>query len=176
MTVTTLRFIGAMTVFALGAVAGDGYKRNDNNGNNGNNATFQSSVIGSNPGLTVGGVNSGGAAWAVREGHASITPNGRVHVEVQGLLLGGTGTTGPVTMVGATLVCGGTGGATVAVADTAITPSPLSSSGNAQIDEKVTLPESCFGPVVLVRSFNASAPLGSQLGVFIAATGLGTER
>ena len=82
------------------------------------------------------------------------------------------GTTGPVRMVAATLVCGGTGGSPVAVADTAISPSPLSSSGGAQIEQSISLPAACFGPVVLVRVFNASAALGSQLGPFIAATGL----
>jgi hypothetical protein len=50
------------------------------------------------------------------------------------------------------------------------TPSPLSSSGNAQIDQVVTFSPGCFGPVVLVRVFNASAALGSQLSVFIAET------
>jgi hypothetical protein len=172
MTFQTLRLIGAITIFAFSGLADDGHRRNDNNGNNGNNSTFEASVIGSNPGLGVGGINSGGAPWVVREGHASISPDGRIQVEVQGLLLASSGTTGPVTMVGATLVCGGTGGTPVAVANNAVTPSPLSSSGGAQIEQTVTLPAACFGPVVLIRAFNASAPLGSQLGVFIAMTGL----
>ena len=119
MTFQTLRLIGAITIFAFSGLADDGHR---------NNSTFEASVIGSNPGLGVGGINSGGAPWVVREGHASISPDGRIQVEVQGLLLASSGTTGPVTMVGATLVCGGTGGTPAAVANTAITPSPSASS------------------------------------------------
>lgn len=161
MTPKTLRLIGAITLLSFNALA--------------EGSTFQSSVIGSNPGLAIGGVNSGGAPWVVKEGHASISPGGRIHVEVQGLLLAAgaaAGTTGPVRMVAATLVCGGSGGSPVAVADTAISPSPLSSSGGAQIEQSISLPSACFGPVVLVRVFNASAALGSQLGPFIAVAGL----
>jgi hypothetical protein len=173
MTRKTLRLIGAITVLSFGALADDGNRRNNNNGNG---STFESSVIGSVPGLGIGGVNSGGAPWVVNEGHASISPNGRIQVEVQGLLIGGTGasagTTGPVQMVAASLVCGGTGGTAVAVADTAISPAPLSSSGRAQIEQTVTLPAACFGPVVLVRIFNASGALGAQLGPFIAVSGV----
>ena len=176
MRVKTLMMIGAVALFSISALADDGHKNNNgNNGNNGN-SSFDSSVIGSMPALVIGGVNSGGVPWVVGAGEASISPNGRVHVEVHGLLIAApataAGTTGPVTMVGATLVCGGTGGSPVAVADLSVTPSPLSSMGNAQIDQVLTLPPMCFGPVVLVRVFNSSAALGSQLGVFIAATGL----
>lgn len=175
MRVKTLMMIGAVALFSISALADDGHK--NNNGNNGN-SSFDSSVIGSMPALVIGGVNSGGVPWVVGAGEASISPNGRVHVEVHGLLIAApapanlVGTTGPVTMVGATLVCGGTGGSPVAVPDISVTPSPLSSMGNAQIDQVLTLPPMCFGPVVLVRVFNSSAALGSQLGVFIAATGL----
>jgi hypothetical protein len=119
-------------------------------------------------------VISGGAPWVVSQSEAQVSSSGRVQVEVKGLLLAaGTsvGTIGPVTMVGASLVCGGTGG-TVVTADP-VTPSPLSTAGNAEIDQQVTLPAGgCFAPVVLVRAFTASAPLGSQLGPFIAVTGL----
>lgn len=161
--------IGAIAVFSFSALADDGHDNNNNNNN-----SFQSSVIGSATGLTMGGVNSAGAPWVVSEGQASVSGNGRIHVEVRGLLLGTgapanlVGTTGPVTMVGATLVCGGSGGAVVAEA-VAVTPSPLSLAGSAEIDQDVTLPAACFGPVVLVRIFSTTS---TSLGSFIAATGL----
>jgi hypothetical protein len=132
----------------------------------GNNNQFN--VIGSTPGATIGGVVSGGAAWVVKEGEASVSSNGHVRVEVKGLLLAATGTT-PVTMVGATRVCGGSGGAPAAVV-AAVTPSPFSTTGNAQIDQLVTLPTpACVGPVVLVRAFSTAT---QQLGAFIAVTGI----
>ena len=169
MRVRTLMMIGAMTVFSFSALADDGHDNNNNNTNN----SFQSSIIGSATGLTIGGVNSAGAPW-VSEGKASISGNGRIHVEVQGLLLGPgappnlVGTTGSVTMVGATLVCGGSGGAAVPEA-VAVTPSALSLAGNAEIEQDVTLPAACFGPVVLVRIFSTGT---GTLGSFIASSGL----
>jgi len=161
--VNTLLTISAIAVFSFTALADDGRDSYNNN----NNGSFQSSVIGSVPGLTIGGVASGGAPWFVRQGEASVSSSGRIHVELQGLLLGNG--TNPVAMVGATLVCGGTGGAPVPETAAGVTPSPLSSLGNAEIDQAVTLPAACFGPVVLVRVFNTTS---TQLGAFIAVTGL----
>ena len=100
---------------SLTALADDGHGNKGNNGNNGNSSSFESSVMGSVPGLAVAGVGSGGAPWVVQTGETSISPRGQVHVEVHGLLIGQggppnlVGTTGPVTMVGATLICGGAG-------------------------------------------------------------------
>jgi hypothetical protein len=176
MRVKTLLMIGAVAIFSFSALADDGH--NNNNNNNNNNSSFESSVVGSMPGLGIGGVRSGGVPWVVSTGEATISPNGRIHVEVQGLLIGAgapanlVGTTGPVTMVAATLVCGGTGGTPVLVPDGSVTPSPLNSAGNAQIDQVVTFSPGCFGPEVLVRIFDPSMALGSQLGAFIAVTGI----
>ena len=172
----TLLMASAIAVLSFTVLADDGHHGNNSNGNN--NSSFESGVIGSMPGLAIGGVPSGGLPWVVRQGEASVSSSGRIQVEVQGLLIGPPapanllGTTATVGMVGATLVCGGSGGTPVPVADTAITPAPLSTLGNAHIDQVVTLPAMCFAPVVLVRVFNATAPLGSQLGPFIAVTGL----
>ena len=162
-----------MSAFSFSALADDGHDNNNNNNNN-DNSSFKSSVAGSATGLTIGGVTSAGAPWVVSQGQASVSGDGRVRVQVQGLLLGVgapadlVGTTGPVTMVGATLVCGGSGGAVVPEA-VAVTPSPLSLAGNAEIEQDVTLPAACFGPAVVVRIFNTAT---TQLGSFIAATGL----
>ena len=131
---------------------------------------FESDVVGSIPGAAIGGVLSGGVQWVVRRGKASLADNGMLRLEVKGLLLAAgnlVGTTGPVTMVAASLVCGGSGG-TLMASTSAV---PLSPGGNAEIRQTITLPPSCLGPVVLVRVFNSMAPVGSQLGPFIAATG-----
>ena len=177
----TLHMICAIAVFSFTALADDGHGNNGHNGNNGNignSSSFESSVIGSVSGLAVGGIVSGGAPWVVQTGETSISPSGRIHVEVRGLLIGPggpptlVGTTGPVTMVGATLICGGTGGTAVPESSALVTPSPLSASGNVEIDQTVNLPSACFGPVVLVRIFTSAAPLGSQLGPFVALSGM----
>src|SRR5690349_20405530 len=153
-----LLMTGAIAVFAFSALADDGHKGINNNNNN--NSSFESSVIGSSPGQAVGGVTSGLAPWVVKEGETSVSSSGRIEVEVNGLLIGPggpanlVGTTATVTMVAASLVCGGTGGTVVPVPDLSITPSPLSTAGNAEIQQQVTLPATCFAPVVLVRIFN----------------------
>jgi hypothetical protein len=136
---------------------------------------FASTIVGSTPNTMVGGVASGAAPWTVQQGRAIVTSNGDLIVEVHGLLIAaGTGvpanlvgTTGPVNMVAASLVCGGSGGA-VAASTGGV---PLSARGDAEIEAKVTLPAQCTAPVVLVRFFDPAAAPGSQLGVFIALTG-----
>lgn len=137
--------------------------------NRNNNNAFHSSIIGSSPGTSTGGVVSGGAPWVIREGSASIH-EGKLEVEVSGLLLGAgappnlVGTVGPVQMVAASVVCGGSGG-TVAATTNAVS---LSSLGDAHVESRITLPSPCLAPVVLVRIANP----GTQPGAFIAATGL----
>ena len=172
---TTLAAIAACLSISAWA---DDHGRNNNGNGNGNNGSngFESGLIGSVPSTTVGGVASGGVAWVVAGSDVSISGDGRLRVEVSGLLIANVtgvpanlvGTTGPVTMVGASLVCGGSGGTVVASSDGA----PLSAAGNANIDAMVTVPTTgCMAPVVLIRVFTSSAPTGSQLGVFIALTG-----
>ena len=141
----------------------------DGNGNRNNNNAFHSSIIGSTPNSSIGGVASGGAPWVVREGSASIG-GGTLEVEVSGLLLAPgapanlVGTVGPVQMVAASVVCGGSGGTVAATTDAV----SLSSLGDAHIESGITLPSSCLAPVVLIRIANP----GTQPGAFIAASGV----
>jgi hypothetical protein len=92
-------------------------------------------------------------------------------VEVKGLLIIApapanlVGTTGPVKNVAASVVCGGSGGTVVASTGGV----PLNAAGDFEIEQKVTLPDSCIAPVILVRIFNAAAT--PPLGAFIAASG-----
>ena len=96
-----------------------------------------------------------------------------VKVNVRGLLLTTgaptnlVGTTGPVQMVAASLVCSGSGGAVAASTDGVA----LSSAGDAEFEADVTVPATCMAPMVLVRVFVSTAAPGSQLRPFIAVTG-----
>jgi hypothetical protein len=83
------------------------------------------------------------------------------------LILPNLGNPGPVTNVSASLVCGGSGGTVVATTD----PVPLSGDGNAEIEAGITLPDTCFGPIVLVRAAGINGNLLPQAGPWIAATG-----
>ena len=141
-------------LFAIGSVADE--------------IAFLSPILGSNPGVTIGGVKSGGAPWVVNDGFAVLNDDGRLRTDVRGLILPNLGTPGPVTAVAASVVCGDTVAATT---DSV----PLSVDGNAEIRAKLQLPSPCLGPIVLIRAaaFNAT-PLPAP-GPWIAATGLAKD-
>jgi hypothetical protein len=138
-------------LFAVGTVAGE--------------LVFFSPIVGSNPGVTVGGVASAGAPWVVRHGSAIITDGGRIRVDVRGLLLPSTNTTGPVTQVAASVVCSDTVAATSKSAN-------LSAQGNAEISDRLTLPSPCFGPAVLIRIAGINNTPSAAPGAWIAITGI----
>jgi hypothetical protein len=65
--------------------------------------------------------------------------------------------------VAAALICGGSNGAVAAQAE----PVTLSPKGDAQIEAKLTMPQHCFTPVVVVREWYQA-----KIGGWLAATGL----
>jgi hypothetical protein len=141
-------------LFAVNALADD-------------NGGFDAQIIGSSVGQHVAGVPSGGAPWKVAKGEAKISGNGRIDVEVRGLLIASgaaINTVGPVTMVMASLVCGDV----VAASTVAV---PLSSIGNASIQDMITVPSPCIAPAVLVRiAATTAGPVVN--GPFIAVNAL----
>ena len=156
--IAKLAGIGLSAVLMVGALATPTQARDDD-------TTFVSPLIGSNPNMTIGGVTSGGAARKDRNGQATLEDHRRLEVEVLGLLLVATNTTGPVVDVAASLVCGGSGGSVAATS----TAAGLSAAGNAEIRDDLTLPATCPAPVVLIRIFN---PTTLQPGAFIALSGI----
>lgn len=126
---------------------------------------FLSPIVGSNPGVTIAGVKSGGAPWVVNHGFAVLNDDGRLRTDVRGLILPNLGTPGPVTAIAASLVCGD-------VVATTSDSVPLSVDGNAEIHAKLQVPSPCLGTIVLIRAtaFNGT-PLPAP-GPWIAATGL----
>jgi hypothetical protein len=126
---------------------------------------FFSPIIGSNPGVTIAGVTSGGAPWVVRHGSAILTDGGRIRVDIRGLILPSTGNTGPVTQVAASIVCSD------AVAATSKSVN-LSAKGNAEISDRLTLPSPCFGPVILIRITGTNNTPTAAPGPWIASSGV----
>ena len=126
---------------------------------------FLSLIVGSNPGVTIAGVKSGGAPWVVNHGFAVLNDDGRLRVDLRGLFLPSVGTPGPVTAVAASVVCGD---AVAATTDSVL----LSVDGNVEIHAKLQVPSPCLGTIVLIRAaaFNGT-PLPAP-GPWIAATGL----
>jgi threonine dehydratase len=128
---------------------------------------FDAQLIGSAVGQHVAGVASGGAPWKVSKGEVSVSTNGRIEVEVKGLLIAtGTAvnTVGPVTMVMTSLVCGDV----VAASTKAVA---LTTTGNAEIQDTIQVPSPCIAPAVLVRiAATTTGPVAN--GPFIAVNAL----
>ena len=128
--------------------------------------SFFAPVVGSNPGVTIAGVPSGGLPWVVRHGVAVLTDGGRLRVDVRGLVLPSVGNTaGPITQVAASVVCGDAVAATSG-------PVALSKDGDAEIRAKLTVPSPCLGAIVLVRAAGVNGTVLAAPTAFIAATGL----
>jgi len=110
------------------------------------------------------GATAGGAPWVLRNGEARLRRDGRLRVEIRGLVIPvapGNGTPGPVTTVNASLYCG------ASTTPAGSTPSaPISRRGNAELAGSITVPAKCLAPTVLIH------PNGSTA-AYIAASGFG---
>ncbi|MBV8948847.1 MAG: hypothetical protein JOZ95_25725 [Solirubrobacterales bacterium] len=98
---------------------------------------------------TFHGVKPGGAPWVLKAGRVRLTSDGRLDLEVRGLVIPTTGTASPVTTITASLYCGADADATPAGTTQSV---PISSTGNARIrDRTLTVPSTCLAPVILVH-------------------------
>jgi len=91
-------------------------------------------------GLTLDGVIGGGSPWVLDEGHARLFADGRLEVQIEGLVLASSHTN-PVTSGHAIVTCNGSPAATTADV-------PFSPDGNAEVEATVTLPSPCLAPAV----------------------------
>ena len=167
MNLTTRTAIGLLSATALGWSAITGALTafgHENHGQHRGETLFRSTLaptVLSDP--TIHGVARGNVPWMLDRGSARLRHDGRLTVGVRGLVIPGNGTPGPVTSITASLYCGAD--STPAVATTGSVP--LSSQGDAAIDEHVTLPAKCLAPIILVHpNGNAAA--------YIAASGFGS--
>src|SRR6266550_3832503 len=72
----------------------------------GDEIAFLSLIVGSNPGVTIAGVQSGGVPGVVNHGFAVLNDEGHLRTDLRGLILPNLGTPGPVTAVAASVVYG----------------------------------------------------------------------
>jgi len=154
--------VGLLSATALGWSGITGALSAFGDGHHSGNTLFRSSVapaILSDP--PIHGVVRGGVPWQIDRSQIRLRQDGRLTADIRGLLVLGTGNTGPVHSVSASLFCGAD---TTPTAMTATVP--LSSSGDARIDARVDLPSKCLAPSVLINpNGNAAA--------YIAASGFG---
>jgi peptidoglycan/LPS O-acetylase OafA/YrhL len=106
------------------------------------------------------GAQAGGLPWALERGEAKLFSNGRLQVQVTGLVLaaGAKAGTNPIPTGRALVSCGG---AVVAMSSVV----PYSATGDAMVNERVDLPASCVAPTVFFAGIVGGEPL------WFAATG-----
>jgi hypothetical protein len=97
------------------------------------------------PGTVIAGITGAGAPWVIDQGHAQLFADGRIHVDVEGLIIPGRVPPNPVDFGKAVVSCNG-----VFADDTALVP--FSDEGDATVDDVVTLPAQCLGVTVFFTS------------------------
>lgn len=116
----------------------------------------------------IGGVNACGKVWALGSGEVELNADGMLHVTLHGLVLNDAsvgqfnGSPDGVDAVAAALICGGSNATVAAQAE----PVKLSPKGDVEIEAKLTMPQHCFAPVVVVRE-----RYQGKIGGWLAATG-----
>ena len=91
-------------------------------------------------GLVLHGITGGGVPWKIDEGRAKLFTDGRLQVEVRGLVVASSGVN-PVATGRAIVTC-----SSVAVASSGAVP--ISPTGDAHVDTTINLPATCLAPAV----------------------------
>lgn len=101
------------------------------------------------------GINGGGLPWVIGEGELDVRADGRVHMEVEGLVIDPTETANPavagINPVAAFKVivsCVTASG----VVNVSTATTPATRTGNAELDTMVSLPSDCMSPIGFVTS------------------------
>jgi hypothetical protein len=99
-------------------------------------------------GLVLHGLTGGGAPWVIDAGKAKLFADGRLEVEVQGLVLVSNGTN-PIATGRAIVTC-----SSVAVASSGAMP--FSPQGDASVVTRLDLPADCLAPAVFFAGITAT--------------------
>lgn len=115
------------------------------------------------------GVPGGGLPWEINAANGELTNNGKLEIEVHGLVLARRAPvpanlqgTNPIPSFKAIVSCLTVTGGVAQTVNIESDPAPATSTGDAKIDDFVALPSPCIAPIVFVTS-----PTGS----WFAATG-----
>jgi hypothetical protein len=153
----TLFLVLGLTLTSLGATADDSLVRFDG----GIGVDPVSGIVSNAPALNVvRGVPPGGFPWVIKRLRADVKADGRVQLDVRGLLLSGgnvIGTNGGQRVL-AMLFCGAPGAnGTLGTATAHISESagvPLDANGDVEIDDVLTPvpPSPCDSPALLIAT------------------------
>lgn len=150
-------------VVALGAAAAGSSLASDNRPRvlDANLAALPANLAGQ----TLFGVRAGGLPWRLDGGRAKLFADGRLQVDVRGLVLaaGPAEGTNPIGHAKAIVTCEGAPAAASGVV-------PYSTDGDARIDQVVDLPNGCLAPAVFFAG--VPNPASPDAAVWFAVSGL----
>jgi hypothetical protein len=108
------------------------------------------------------GLQGGGVQWALDKGDARLFTDGRLQVEVQGLVFASGPNAGRNTVPTGEAIVSCNGGSTL-IASSAV---PFSTDGDATVSEQIALPTTCLAPAVFFAGLTGNGPR------WFAATGM----
>jgi hypothetical protein len=117
-------------------------------------------------GVAIRGLHGGGVPWSIESGVGQLRANGRLHIEVEGLIIPARGDN-PISAFRGVVNCLTPDSPTDGV-NLVTDPFPATTAGDATIDATVDLPETCAAPIVFVTNGTGAAP-----GAWFATTGTG---
>jgi hypothetical protein len=103
------------------------------------------------------GVNGGGLPWQIAEGRGELGSNGRLEVEVRGLVLLNAPPvppalrgTNPISSFRAIVSCLTIVNGSPATTNVTTGPFPATATGDSKMEATVGLPSPCFAPIIFV--------------------------
>jgi hypothetical protein len=111
-------------------------------------------------------INGGGVPWSIESGTGFLRADGRLHIEVQGLIIPARGMN-PIDFFRGVVNCL-TPEAPMEGVNLVTDPVPATDSGDATIDAALELPDTCVAPIIFVTNGTGSPP-----GAWFATTGTG---
>ena len=98
------------------------------------------------------GISGGGAAWMISDGKGKLRADGRLQVQVKGLVLVSTGAN-PVANFRAVVSCQSIDGmGNPSIVNVSTEDFPASTTGDADIRATVDLPSPCLAPIIFVTN------------------------
>jgi hypothetical protein len=100
------------------------------------------------------GIPGGGLAWAIDEGRGELRFDGKLEIEVEGLVLaeGANAGSDPIPQFKSIVSCQTIDGTSATPTNISTGLFPATTTGDSKIEATVALPDPCFAPIVFVTS------------------------